>query len=261
MGSVNIAEIIGPETDLEQRIISDPKFIEGALWGKPRGGHPEGQVIYHIQDVLQNVGRSDPFIREKLRLITILHDTFKYKVDKTKPKTGENHHGMIARRFAEQYITDTDILEVIELHDEAYNSWQKGHRDNKWDVAEKRANTLLQRLGNTLPLYIAFYSCDNTTGDKSNESFEWFLNRARKFSDVPLEEKLLSTPITSETPGVVQVVYTNWEGKTAIRTILPKRLYLGETEYHKGKQYLLECFDVEKQATRTYAMKGIVKWF
>lgn len=75
-----------------------------------------------------------------------------------------------------------------------------------------------------------------------------------------IDDVVIPETVTPETPGVVQVVYTNWEGKTAIRTILPRRLYFGETEYHKGMQYLLECFDVEKQAIRNYAMKDIIKW-
>ncbi len=75
-----------------------------------------------------------------------------------------------------------------------------------------------------------------------------------------LEQLVPEGAITPQTLGVVEVVYTNWEGKTAIRKILPMRLYFGETEYHKGQQFLLECFDVDKQAPRTYAVRDIGKW-
>jgi hypothetical protein len=175
-----ILEIIKPETDLERTICSDPEFIEGALWGKPRNGHPEGQVIYHIGDVLKNIGvlpKKDSH-REALRLIAIIHDTFKYKVDTTKPKSGENHHAMIARRFAEKYISDTKILDVIELHDEAYNAYCKGSRYGQWDKAEKRANDLISRLtGNeSIVLFLKFYMADNSTGDKESSDFDWFTN-------------------------------------------------------------------------------------
>jgi hypothetical protein len=170
-----IKEIIKPETELENKIIIDKDFINGAIWGKPRNGHPEGQVIYHIGSVLKNIDKySSIEDREALRLIAIIHDTFKYKVDDTKSKSGENHHAMIARRFAEKYITDNEILEIIELHDEAYNSWCKGNRDNKWDKAEIRANNLIQRLGKSINLYLKFYQCDNETGDKENDNFIWF---------------------------------------------------------------------------------------
>lgn len=172
-----IQETIKPETELENKIITDEDFIQGVMWGKPRNGHPEGQVIYHVGHVLGNVDKHATIEnREKLRLIAIIHDSFKYKVDRTKPKSGENHHAMIARRFAEKYITDNELLEIIELHDEAYNSWCKGSRDGNWSKAEQRAKQLIERLGESINLYLTFYQCDNETGDKENEDFVWFSN-------------------------------------------------------------------------------------
>jgi hypothetical protein len=107
-----------------------------------------------------------------------VHDTFKFQVDPQRPKTGDNHHAMRARRFAEPFIADSAVLDVIELHDEAYNAWQKGHRDDNWPRAEQRAAALIQRLGRNLPLYVAFFHCDNATGDKRPESYEWFVARS-----------------------------------------------------------------------------------
>lgn len=172
---MNIEEIIKPETSLEKRIISNEEFIEGALWGKPRKGHPEGEVILHIGEVLKNVDKYSTIKnRQKLRLIALIHDTFKNKVDETKPKSGENHHAMIARRFAEKFITDKEILDIIELHDEAYNAWCKGDRDGKWDKADIRANNLIRKLGDSIDLYLTFYQCDNETGNKEQYNFNWF---------------------------------------------------------------------------------------
>jgi hypothetical protein len=177
-----IKNIIKPESDLEKTLIKDPDFTCGAMYGKPRPGHPEGQVIYHIKDVLNNIDQfyENDEDRSELRLIAILHDTFKYKVDQTKPKTGENHHGMIARRFAEKYFTESAvrILELLELHDEAYNSWQKGFRRNDWYGAKKRAMTLINKLeeNDCTDLYLKFYRCDNATGDKSSDNYVWFEN-------------------------------------------------------------------------------------
>ncbi|MEE9214347.1 MAG: HD domain-containing protein [Thermodesulfobacteriota bacterium] len=78
----------------------------------------------------------DSISRSKLRLITLIHDTCKFKVDINKPKTGNNHHAVIARYFAEKYIDDTSILDIIELHDEAYLSWRKGHYTGNWQRAD-----------------------------------------------------------------------------------------------------------------------------
>jgi len=170
-----IEKIIKAETELEKRIISDEDFIDGVMWGKPRNGHPEGQVIYHIGHVLKNVDKyATPDNREALRLIAIVHDSFKYKVDRSKPKSGENHHAMIARRFAQRYIQDKEILDIIELHDEAYNSWCKGDRNNDWYRAEKRATQLIDRLGDSINLYLTFYRCDNESGGKDGADYTWF---------------------------------------------------------------------------------------
>lgn len=173
-----IKEILKPETELEKRIISDPEFIQGAGYGKPRSGHPEGQVVYHIREVLDNVDKmpKDYPYRKELRLIALIHDTFKYKVDHTKPKVGMNHHAMIARKFAEKFNLHKDLLDIIEWHDEAYNSWQEGSRRGNWYKAEKRASELLRKLENDdrFNLYLEFYSCDNRTGDKEQDNYDWF---------------------------------------------------------------------------------------
>jgi len=175
-----IRSIIKPENGIETAIVNDAAFIEGCSYGKKRYGHPEGQVIYHIQEVLANIDKyyGDDEDRQDLRLIAIIHDTFKYKVNRKLPKTGENHHGMIARRFAQNYINDYGICKIIEIHDDAYNAWGKGARHGDWYQAERKANQLIQGLlvESRLNLYIKFYRCDNETGDKSQECFEWFNN-------------------------------------------------------------------------------------
>ncbi len=48
------------ETDLEKQIAADPEWQEGIDWGKPRTGHLEGPVKYHIADVLANIDRQCP---------------------------------------------------------------------------------------------------------------------------------------------------------------------------------------------------------
>lgn len=164
------------EGDVEKRIAEQPDWLDGLDYGRPRHGHPEGQIKFHIAAVLDNVERfyRDSPYRLQLRLIALIHDTFKFRVDRDKPRCGENHHGMIARRFAESFIDDEAVLEVIETHDEAFNSWQCGNRDGRWDKAERRAAALVERLGENIGLYLAFYRCDNSTEGKQQDCFEWF---------------------------------------------------------------------------------------
>lgn len=164
------------ETELEHRICADPEWQEGAAWGQPRPGHWEGAVSAHVADVLRNIDRAGPPSdeRARLRLIALVHDTFKYKVRQGRPNVGTNHHAWIARNWAERYIDDRDVLDVIELHDEAYNSWSMGAHKGKWDKAEGRVRNLLNRLGPRLPLYLRFFRADNRTDSKRQEPLEWF---------------------------------------------------------------------------------------
>lgn len=57
---------------------------------------------------------------------------------------------------------------------------------------------------------------------------------------------------------ILQVTYTNWRGETALRTIAePYRAFFGANEWHTEPQWLLEAFDVDKQAKRTFSFAGL----
>ncbi len=55
----------------------------------------------------------------------------------------------------------------------------------------------------------------------------------------------------------VKIDYTNYRGERRIREIIPKQIVFSSTEYHKNKQWLLEAFDIEKNAIRLFAVKDI----
>ncbi len=161
-------------------------------WGKPRPGHPEGTIGAHVVEVLARVEEEaaghPAREREQLRLIALIHDACKPDVDSERPRTGSNHHAMIARRFAEGYLDDETVLEIIETHDEAYNAWRVGQRSGRWEKAQARARALIERLGDRIDLYLAFYRADNATGNKSREPLEWFerlVGSRRPKSDAP----------------------------------------------------------------------------
>jgi len=58
----------------------------------------------------------------------------------------------------------------------------------------------------------------------------------------------------------VKVRYTNYRDETALRIIVPQRIFWGSNEYHQDEQWLLEVLDVEKNAPRVYALKDISEW-
>ena len=164
-----------PETALERRIVDDPAWREGAAWGKPRPGHEEGLIVNHIADVLANIDASGATggERERLRLIALVHDAMKHEASGPR-RVVNGHHGVCARRFAARHLDDEGLLEVVELHDDAYRAWKAGAKRGRWDEAERRARELADRLGDRLALYLAFYRADNATGSKSREPLTWF---------------------------------------------------------------------------------------
>jgi len=111
---------------LERQFLADPDFQIGLMYGKPRYGHPEGQVLYHIPEVLANVDKLaiSTEMRRKLRIITFVHDTFKNIEDKSTPRDWSKHHGVYARKFLAKFIEDEVLLKITELHDEAYYCWR-----------------------------------------------------------------------------------------------------------------------------------------
>jgi hypothetical protein len=173
-----IINILKPETDLEMRLINHPIIREGLLWGEPRYGHPEGKVLYHIPEIFENIERTgyplSKIDRSRLRLIAILHDTMKYQEDKNEPRDWSKHHSILARRFSEAYIADEVILDIIELHDEAYYCWRLHVLEDEPDYAAFRLKMLLQRIEPFVQLYYVFFKCDTATGDKTQAPVKWF---------------------------------------------------------------------------------------
>ena len=101
-----------PENDLERRVSEDPQLLEGLAWGRPRKAHPEGSVGSHVADLLGRLDRQGVTGEERaeLRFIVLVHDAFKNRVQEWRPRVGENHHAMRARRFAERYTDDERLL-------------------------------------------------------------------------------------------------------------------------------------------------------
>ena len=59
---------------------------------------------------------------------------------------------------------------------------------------------------------------------------------------------------------VVTILYTNYRGKTGYRKIQPEKIWFGATDWHPKEQWLLDAYDLEKEASRNFAMKDIKEW-
>ncbi|MCB9080977.1 MAG: hypothetical protein H6555_04620 [Lewinellaceae bacterium] len=173
---VDYAEVLQPETELEQRLLLDPDFLTGLSWGMPRYGHPEGEVYKHVREVLDNIERLplEPAVRRQLRIITFVHDTFKYKEPKGYPRDWSRHHSILAREFLENYTDEKAVLDVTELHDEAYYCWRMEFLYQQPQQGRERLDLLFERLGENRQLYYLFFKCDTSTGDKNPAPLRWF---------------------------------------------------------------------------------------
>jgi len=58
----------------------------------------------------------------------------------------------------------------------------------------------------------------------------------------------------------VRILYTNWKNETAWRNIIPQSIEFKSTEWHKEEQWILNAFDIDKQANRGFAIKDIKEW-
>jgi hypothetical protein len=188
-----LEELLRPEPPIEQTLLGVAEFRQGLLWGEPRFGHPEGKVAFHVREVLDNVERIpglDALSRQRLRLVALAHDTFKYAEDRSRPRDWSKHHGLLARRFMERYTDDRVVLDLLETHDDAYYIWMRSRHDHSGpaDTAEKSLAYLQERIGYCLQLYYLFFKCDTQTGDKTQASIKWFEKTVEGISILKIKE-------------------------------------------------------------------------
>ncbi len=182
---------IQPENTLERALLLHPELQAGLFWGEPRYGHPEGKVLYHIPEVLANIEALDteltPLMRERLRLIALTHDSFKYREDKSEPRDWSRHHGILAQQFMAAHTDDQAVLEVLATHDEAYYAWRLEAIEHRHQDALRRLEALLHRIGDALQLYYLFFKCDTRTGDKIQAPIKWFEQKVEGIQIIPFK--------------------------------------------------------------------------
>lgn len=68
--------------------------------------------------------------------------------------------------------------------------------------------------------------------------------------------------LAHDNPRQLKILYRNWRGEEAIRTIVPTEggLHFGSNEWHAEPQWLFEALDVEKRQMRQFALSGVKAW-
>jgi hypothetical protein len=179
-----LASAFRPETDLERAVSGDPQLLRGLAHGKPRQGHPEGTVGAHVADLLETIDRwgETGERRTELRFLSLVHDVMKFRVRHWLPKSGENHHAMRARRFAERYTDDERLLATIELHDRPYALWRRQEPDGRGD--KSALDRMLDRIPD-LDLFARFVELDGSTDGKRPEPVRWLQDEVRRRGLLP----------------------------------------------------------------------------
>lgn len=93
----------------------------------------------------------------------------------------------------------------------------------------------------TGPLWAETYPADRDVSEARSSHYE--------------RRPLYTHPAPASDGAPVTLTYTNYRGETALRTILPKSIRYGSTEWHPEPQWLLLALDVEKNADREFALK------
>ena len=121
--------------------------------------------------------------RADLRFIALVHDALKYAVSPLRPKTGENHHAMRARRFAEDYTDD----ERAARHDRAprppYALWRRRRRTAG---VPAHKSTRCWPASRTSTLFLRFVELDGSTEGKTPEPIDWLREEVHRRGLTPV---------------------------------------------------------------------------
>jgi hypothetical protein len=174
-----------------EKIKADPLYQKNIEYGEPRPGHPEGTVKNHISDLeanlekLQRMGRihsEDDYW--KLKFMIHVHDLFKAEAEKHTPTLHPRNHASLARGYASQFTNDTDLLNMIQYHDENYKLWKEYLKNNQYD--NERFENLLQTIKDW-DLFLLFIIIDGCTKGKDYAKLDWFINEVKEHKTTKID--------------------------------------------------------------------------
>lgn len=169
-----VIHLLQPENQLEIDLLHSPECRSGFHWGKPRPGHPEGLVLLHIREVLDNIDEQELTLKDRhdLRIVAIAHDTFKIEQEQLSHDGITVHHGHLAAHFLSHWDVSSRVKDIVYWHDEAYYCWKMARLGMEKD-ALNRLNRLYDRLKDNWSFFEAFFNADTLTGDKDPAPLDW----------------------------------------------------------------------------------------
>lgn len=161
---------------------SDPRYLKNIEFSPADEAHPEGKIKNHIADLESNLDalRAKGVSEEqywKLKFMIHVHDLFKSEARRGVPPTHPENHAYLARRFAAEFVNDSDLLNMIQFHDENYKLWREYEKAGFYDELR------FQRLLNAIldwDLFLMFLIVDGCTRGKDPSKLYWFIGEVEK---------------------------------------------------------------------------------
>jgi hypothetical protein len=158
-------------------ITADPRYLTNLDWGEPRHGHPEGTVRAHIAEIERNLEVLRPKLTEedywKLKLLIHTHDSFKAESQPGIAITDPNSHASRARAFLATHCNDTDLLAMVQYHDEPFALYRQF--SSRGNYNQDRFSALLNAIRDW-NLFLAFNIIDGCTAGKGRNALHWLFH-------------------------------------------------------------------------------------
>jgi len=174
----------------------DPRYLKNIEYGEPRLGHPEGQVKFHIADLENNLERiktrgisSNDYW--KLKFLIHVHDSFKAEAQKDTPTLHPRNHATLAKEYASKFINDTDLLNMIQYHDENYDLWKEYFQTNQYNIDQ--FHNLLNII-NDWNLFLMFIIIDGSTRGKDLSKLAWFITEVKRHKTTMVDASWMLDP-------------------------------------------------------------------
>jgi len=173
-------ELMDEYESILQRIVADDRYQQNLDWGAPRKGHPEGTVRAHIAEIEPNLETLRPKLADtdywKLKLLIHTHDSFKADSEKGVSITHPKSHASLAHQFLADFCDDSDLLAMVQYHDEPFALWRQQESKGKYN--QERFDTLLANIGDW-NLFLAFNIIDGCSEGKSREPLHWLFREVK----------------------------------------------------------------------------------
>lgn len=158
------------ETELEQKVLSDERILKGFEWGEPRPSHPEGKVGAHVKMMLDYIDtqRWNDW-RQDLRIITLVHDSFKYVHEPNK----KDHAEKAADYYRELMPDDNRVYDIIFHHDTGWKLYKMEKEEGQFN--EDKFRKVFETLD--LDLLIRFNYADRC--NKEKDTAMWFEHKVK----------------------------------------------------------------------------------